>query len=198
MKKIIFATTNQGKLKEVKEMLSDLDVQVISMKEAGYDIEIEEDGKTFLENATKKANTIMELSGELTLADDSGIEIDAMPDELGVYSARYLGENTTYEERFDAILKNLDGLPKEKRSARFSCCIVGSAPNGKTLSTFGRIEGFISEKPVGGNGFGYDPIFFVSELNKSMAELSSDEKNSISHRGEALQAMKELLKKEWL
>lgn len=196
METIIFATKNKGKLKEINAILADMDVTVISMEEAGIDFDVVEDGTTFEENAMKKAVEIMEISNKITLSDDSGLEIDYMDKAPGVYSARFLGEGTPYSERFDAIFQNLDGVLEEKRTARFVSCIAAAFPDGRRLISYDTVEGIIGFEVKGENGFGYDPIFYVPEKGKYMAELSPEEKNAISHRGKALRNMKELLKKE--
>ena len=196
METIIFATKNKGKIKEINAILADMNVNVISMEDAGITIDVVEDGTTFEENSMKKAVQIMEVSGKITLADDSGLEIDYMDKAPGVYSARFMGEDTPYAERFKAIFEKLDGVPAEKRTARFVSCIVAAFPDGRRLTTYDTVEGIIGYEVKGENGFGYDPIFYVPEKGKYMAELSAEEKNAISHRGKALGKMKELLKKE--
>ena len=196
METIIFATKNKGKIKEINAILADMDVNVISMEDAGITIDVVEDGTTFEENSMKKAVQIMEVSGKITLADDSGLEIDAMDKAPGVYSARFMGEDTPYPERFKAIFEKLDGVPEEKRTARFVSCIAAAFPDGRRLTSLDTVEGIIGYEVRGENGFGYDPIFFVPEKGRYMAELSAEEKNAISHRGKALGKMKELLKKE--
>ena len=196
METIIFATKNKGKIKEINAILADMDVNVISMEDAGITIDVVEDGTTFEENSMKKAVQIMEVSGEITLADDSGLEIDAMDKAPGVYSARFMGEDTPYPERFKAIFEKLEGVPEEKRTARFVSCIAAAFPDGRRLTSLDTVEGIIGYEVKGENGFGYDPIFFVPEKGRYMAELSAEEKNAISHRGKALGKMKELLKKE--
>ncbi|MBQ2412827.1 MAG: XTP/dITP diphosphatase [Anaerotignum sp.] len=196
METIIFATKNKGKIKEINAILADMDVNVISMEDAGITIDVVEDGTTFEENSMKKAVQIMEVSGKITLADDSGLEIDAMDKAPGVYSARFMGEDTPYAERFKAIFEKLDGVPEEKRTARFVSCIAAAFPDGRRLTSLDTVEGIIGYEVKGENGFGYDPIFFVPEKGRYMAELSAEEKNAISHRGKALGKMKELLKKE--
>ena len=197
METIIFATKNKGKIKEINAILSDLGVNVISMEDAGITVDVVEDGKSFEENAMKKAVEIMEISGKITLSDDSGLEIDAMNKEPGIYSARFMGEDTPYEERFEKILSNLDGLEDHERTARFVSCIVAAFPDGRRLISYDTVEGVIGWEVKGMNGFGYDPIFYVPEKGRYMAQLSPEEKNQISHRGKALRKMKELLKKEW-
>lgn len=193
MKRIIFATGNAGKMKEIKEILSDLDAEVLSMKEAGIAVEIEENGTTFEENATIKAKAVAQESSDIVLADDSGLEIDYLNKEPGIYSARYLGEDTSYQIKNQVILDRLAGVPKEKRTARFVCAIAAALPDGQVLVTRETVEGYIGEQPAGENGFGYDPIFYVDEYGCSTAELSEEQKNEISHRGKALRAMKEKL-----
>ena len=196
METIIFATKNKGKIREINAILADMNVNVISMEDAGITIDVVEDGTTFEENSMKKAVQIMEVSGKITLADDSGLEIDAMDKGPGVYSARFMGEDTPYPERFKAIFEKLDGVPEEKRTARFVSCIAAAFPDGRRLTTYDTVEGIIGYEVKGENGFGYDPIFFVPDKGRYMAELSAEEKNAISHRGKALGKMKELLKKE--
>ncbi|MEE1313804.1 MAG: XTP/dITP diphosphatase [Lachnospiraceae bacterium] len=190
-KKIIFATGNEGKMKEIRMILADLDYEIVSMKEAGVEIEIIEDGKTFEENAIKKATAIMEETGALVLADDSGLEIDYFDKAPGVYSARYLGEDTPYEIKNRTILERMEGVEEAKRTARFVCVIAAAFPDGTTKTVRGTIEGIIGYESRGENGFGYDPIFYLPEYGCTSAELSPDEKNKISHRGKALQQMKE-------
>lgn len=197
MKKLIFATGNQGKLKEIREIMADLDVEVLSMKEAGVQTEIEENGTTFEENAVIKARAVGKLTGELTLADDSGLEIDYLNKEPGVYSARYMGEDTSYHVKNASLVKRLEGVPMEQRTARFVCVIAAVFPDGKVETARGTIEGVIGYEERGENGFGYDPIFYVPELNCSTAELTPGQKNEISHRGKALRKMKEILKEAW-
>lgn len=191
--RLIFATGNQDKMREIREILGDKDYEILSMKEAGIDLDIVEDGSTFEENAMIKAKAVMEATGALTLADDSGLEIDAFGGGPGIYSARYLGTDTSYTEKNKVILEKLKDIPEEKRTARFVCAIAAAFPNGQTLTTRGTMEGIIGYEAKGENGFGYDPIFYLPRLEKYSAELSRDEKNSLSHRGEALQKMKEIL-----
>ena len=193
MRRIIFATGNAGKMREIREIMADMPVEVVSMKEAGILADIEENGTTFVENAKIKATEIAKQTKDIVLADDSGLEIDYLNKEPGVYSARYLGEDTPYEVKNQAILDRLSGVPKEKRTARFVCAIAAALPDGKVLTTQATIEGYIGEKPAGENGFGYDPIFMVEEYQCSTAELSEEQKNEISHRGKALRKMKALL-----
>ena len=195
MDKIIFATGNAGKMKEVREILKDLNVEVLSMKEAGIQADVEENGKTFQENAVIKAREIMKISGEVVLADDSGLEIDYLNKEPGIYSARYMGEDTSYRIKNGNLIERLQGVPDEKRTARFVCAIAAAFPDGSVETTEGTIEGRIGYEEKGENGFGYDPIFYVPEFGCTTAELTGEQKNQISHRGKALEAMKEILRK---
>ncbi|MCR5154505.1 MAG: XTP/dITP diphosphatase [Lachnospiraceae bacterium] len=190
MKKIIFATSNENKMKEIREILKDLDVEVLSLKDAGIKADIVEDGKTFEENAVIKASAIARLTGEFVLADDSGLEVDYLDKAPGIYSARFLGEDTSYDIKNNYILDKLKDVPLEKRSARFVCAIALCDKDGNSLVKRATIEGYIGYEIKGENGFGYDPIFMVPEFNKTTAELSMEEKNKISHRGKALLAMK--------
>ena len=194
--KIIFATGNKNKMREIRDILSDLGMEILSMKEAGIDKEINEDGKTFEENALIKARAVAEYTDAVVLADDSGLEIDYLNKEPGIYSARYLGEDTSYEIKNQALLDRLSGVKKEDRTARFVCAIAAVLPDKREFVVRETIEGYIGEKPAGTNGFGYDPIFYVDEYGCSTAELSEEEKNEVSHRGKALRAMREVLKKE--
>lgn len=192
MKKIIFATKNNDKLKEIKEILGN-NYDILSLKDADIEVDVIEDGETFEDNSVKKAEEIMKICGNIVLADDSGLEIDYLNKEPGVYSARYLGEDTPYYIKNSKILELLREVPDEKRTARFVCVIAAAFPNGKTLTTRGTIEGIIGHEIKGVNGFGYDPIFYLPEYRKTTAELSMEEKNKISHRGKALMEMKEKL-----
>lgn len=194
MRKIIFATGNEGKMKEIRMILSDLPVEVVSMKEAGICADIAEDGTTFEENALIKANEIHRLTGELVLADDSGLEVDYMDKAPGVYSARFLGEDTSYAIKNQYIIDQLKNAQGNERSARFVCVIAAVFPDGTTKTCRGTIEGEIGYEPEGENGFGYDPIFYVPEYGCSTAALEPEIKNKISHRGKALDAMKEILR----
>lgn len=191
MKRIIFATTNEGKMKEVKSILKDLDCEVLSLKDIDLAVEIVEDGNTFEENAIIKAKTIMELTNEMVLADDSGLEVDYLDKAPGIYSARFLGEDTSYGIKNQYIIDKLENVTGNDRSARFICAIAFACPDGDISTARGAIEGLIGYEEKGENGFGYDPIFFVPEFNCSTAQLSSDQKNKISHRAKALNEMKE-------
>lgn len=192
-KKIIFATGNEGKMKEIREILGDLNWEILSLKDAGVDVEIKEDGTTFEENAIIKAKTVMEATGCLTLADDSGLEIDYLNKEPGVYSARYMGEDTSYRIKNQILLDRLHGVPAVIRTARFVCVVAAAFPDGRIETRRGVIEGRIADRPAGENGFGYDPIFYLPERGMTTAELSPEEKNEISHRGRALRQIKEIL-----
>ena len=196
MKRLIFATGNKDKLKEIRAIMEGLDYEILSMKEAGIDIEIEENGTTFQENALIKARAIAALLPEdIILADDSGLEIDYLNGEPGVYSARYMGEDTSYDIKNQNLIDRLEGVPKEQRTARFVCAIAAVLPDGRVLQTRGTIEGYIGWESAGTNGFGYDPIFYVDDYGCSTAQLSPEQKNEISHRGKALRAMRQELEK---
>ena len=195
MKRIIFATSNEGKMKEIRMILADMNVEVVSLKEAGITVEIDENGTTFEENAIIKAKAIMELTGEIVLSDDSGLEVDYMDKAPGVYSARFMGEDTSYDIKNQYIIDKLKDAKEEERTARFVCAIACAFPDGEVVTRRGTIEGVIAHEISGTNGFGYDPIFYVSEYGCTTAELNPDLKNEISHRGKALKAMKEVLAK---
>ncbi len=192
--KIIFATSNQGKMDEIRMIMKDCNLPIVSLKEAGIDVDIDENGETFEENALIKARTIMKLTGCLTLADDSGLEVDYINKEPGVYSARYLGYDTPYSEKNQSIIDRLKDAVGEERSARFVCAIAACFPDGEEVVTRGTIEGQIGYEEVGDNGFGYDPIMYVPELDKTTAQLDTEYKNKISHRGKALRQMWEEIK----
>ena len=195
---MIFATGNENKMKEIREILGALPLEILSMKEAGVSADIVEDGKTFEENALIKARAICKLAGEMVLADDSGLEIDYLNKEPGIYSARYMGEDTSYHIKNKSLIDRLEGVPDEKRTARFVCAIAAVFLDGKELVVRGTVEGIIGYEEKGENGFGYDPIFYLPERGCTTAELSPEEKNSISHRGNALRLMNELLERERL
>lgn len=194
--KIIFATGNQDKMKEIRAILKDIGVDVLSLKDAGIDVDIVEDGSTFEENAIIKAKAIMAITGEIVLSDDSGLEIDYLNKEPGIYSARYMGEDTSYHIKNANLIERLRGVPDEKRTARFVCAVAAAFPNGKIITTRGTMEGIIGYEEAGDNGFGYDPIFYLPEYQKTAAQLEPAKKNSISHRGKALREMKKHLKDE--
>ena len=193
MDKIVFATTNAGKIKEIKEILSDFDVEVVSMKEMNITADIEENGATFEENSLIKARAVSKLTGLPALADDSGLEVDYLNGEPGIYSARYLGRDTDYDYKNNYIIDKLKEAKGEERSARFVCVISLVLPDGREFVKKGVMEGRIGYEIKGENGFGSDPIFFLPEYGKTSAEISAEEKNKISHRGKALSAMKELI-----
>lgn len=202
--RIIFATGNEGKMREIREILRDLDAEILSMKEAAIEADIVEDGNTFEENAVIKARAVAGLLADhadgmyadaIVVADDSGLEIDYLNKEPGIYSARYLGEDTPYSVKNHNLLERLAGVPDEQRGARFVCAIAAVMPDGEVVTTLGTIEGRIDHQEKGINGFGYDPIFYVPECGCTTAQLSEEEKNRISHRGRALEAMKPELEK---
>lgn len=191
MKRIILASNNKDKIKEVKEILKGY--EVISLKEAGIDADVEENGTTFEENALIKARAVAKLTGELTMADDSGLEIDALNKEPGIYSARYMGHDTSYDVKNRALLDRLKGVEGNDRSGRFVCAIAVVFPDGQEIVKRGTMEGLIAKEIKGNNGFGYDPIVYLPEYGMTSAELSPEEKNKISHRGKALTMIKEEL-----
>lgn len=200
MKKLIFATGNPGKLKEIRAIMGDMDMEILTMKEAGIQVDIVEDGKTFEENAIIKVKTILAALPEgedaLVMADDSGLEVDAMDKAPGVYSARWMGEDTSYRIKNMKIVELLEGVPVEKRTARFVCTIAAGEKGKEILVARGVIEGKIGYEERGENGFGYDPIFYLPDMSRTTAELSPEEKNAISHRGNALRAMKKKLQEK--
>jgi XTP/dITP diphosphohydrolase len=196
-RQILVATTNPGKIAELRAML-DFDVEWVGLSDFPNINEVEEDGKTFAENAHKKAIGYAKQTGLWTIADDSGLSVDALGGLPGVTSARFSGEKGKNRKLLDhknmaKVLKLLEGVPKEKRTARFICCLCLASPEKILIETEGRLEGFIAEKEAGENGFGYDPIFFVPQLGKTVAQLSRKEKNAISHRGNAIRKLKPLL-----
>jgi XTP/dITP diphosphohydrolase len=201
--RIVFATGNKNKMKEIRQILGDLGMEILSMAEAGVDGDVEENGTTFSENSMIKAREVSRLLKEkneaddsIVLADDSGLEVDYLGGEPGIYSARFMGHDTPYSEKNAAILDKLAGVPDKDRTARFVCAISAVFPDGKELSSLGKMEGIIGYEIAGANGFGYDPIFFLPEYGKTSAEISPEEKNAISHRGKALREMESLLKAE--
>lgn len=194
---ILVATTNPGKFAEIKAMLGD-DIEWLSLADFNNIAEIKEDGTTFAENARKKAVGYAKATGLWTITDDSGLVIDALDGAPGVKSARFSGakdkDRTLLDHKNMAkVLKLLEGLPKEKRKARFVCCLCLASPDKVLIETAGTLEGIIAERAIGENGFGYDPIFFVPNLNKTVAQLNAEEKNAISHRGNAIRKLKPLL-----
>ena len=194
-KPILFATSNEGKMREIRMILEGCGCRILSLREAGIHAEADENGNTFEENAILKVRAVRPFTDAVVLADDSGLEVDYLGKQPGVYSARYLGYDTSYEIKNRDILERLSGVEGKARSARFVCVIAASLPDGRILTTRGTIEGVIAPEPAGEGGFGYDPIVLVPELGKTTAELDPEEKNRISHRGKALRAMREELKK---
>lgn len=196
MKKFILASNNAHKVKEIKEILKDFDFEILSLKEAGIDIDVEEDGKTFEENSFKKADEIRKYlvsKGEnnfIVMADDSGLEVDYLNGAPGIYSARYAGEHGNDAKNNEKILNELKGVKEEDRKANFVCVIVAVTDKGEKIVAEGKSYGVILEELSGNEGFGYDPLFFVPEYKKTFAEMNSDEKNAISHRGRALEKLK--------
>jgi XTP/dITP diphosphohydrolase len=190
MTDLLIATANQGKFVEIAAVFKDLPFRLIPLRDLPGAPSVVEDAETFLANARKKAHTLARWSGKVTLADDSGLVVEALEGRPGIHSARYAGDNATDEENRQKLLRELDGIPAEKRTAAFVCVLVLATPEGEEDVTEGRVEGRIAESPKGENGFGYDPLFFVPSLGKTTAELSLDEKNKISHRGKALNALR--------
>ncbi len=200
MDKIIFATGNKNKMEEIRMILSDLGVEILSQKEAGIDVDVVEDGTTFEENALIKATEIAKIARSMpeyadavVMADDSGLEIDYLNKEPGIYSARYMGEDTSYDIKNAELLRRLEGVPEEKRTARFVCAIAAACPDGDTEVVRGTMEGIIGYEIAGENGFGYDPIFYLPEYQCTSAELAPEKKNELSHRGEGLRKMRKIL-----
>lgn len=200
MKKIIFATGNEHKMVEIRMILADLGIEILSQKEAGIFADVVEDGETFEENALIKAKEIAkaaaampEHAGAVVLADDSGLEIDYLNKEPGIYSARYMGEDTSYDIKNQALLDRLEGVADEKRTARFVCAIAAAFEDGESAVVRGTMEGIIGHEIAGENGFGYDPIFYLPEYGCTSAQLAPEKKNELSHRGEGLRKIKEIL-----
>ena len=197
-RKIIFATGNENKMKEIRMILADLGMPILSMKEAGINVDVVEDGTTFEENALIKATEIAKhVDNCIVLADDSGLEIDYLNKEPGIYSARYAGENTSYDIKNNLLLERLAGVPDEKRTARFVCAVAAAFPDGTTEVVRGTIEGRIGHEIIGENGFGYDPIFCLPEYGCTTAQMDPDKKNELSHRGNALRAMRVIVEKKY-
>ena len=195
--KLILATSNKDKAREIAEILEGTPFVVTTMKEEGFDPDIVEDGKTFEENALIKARTVHALAkGAYVMADDSGLCIDALDGAPGIYSARFCGEDSTYPEKFAKIFEMLKDVPEEKRTAKFVCSIAVVRPDGSEFTVRGEICGVLHEKPMGDGGFGYDPIFYVPEFGMTTAQMTKEQKNSISHRGKASRAMAAKLKEE--
>lgn len=203
MDTIIFATGNKNKMVEIRMILADLGCKILSQKEAGIQADVVEDGKTFEENALIKATTIAKIAQQMpeyknavVLADDSGLEIDALNKEPGIYSARYMGEDTSYDIKNKALIDRLEGVPDEKRTARFVCAIAAALPDGSTEVVRGTMEGRIGYEISGENGFGYDPIFYLPQYGCTSAELAPEKKNELSHRGEGLRKMRKVLEEK--
>lgn len=197
-KKIIFATGNENKMKEIRMILADLGMPILSMKEVGIDVDVVEDGTTFEENALIKATEIAKLTEDsIVLADDSGLEIDYLGGEPGIYSARYAGVDTSYDIKNNLLLERLQGVPDEERTARFVCAIAAAFPDGTTEVVRGTIEGIIGHEIIGENGFGYDPIFYVPEYQCTTAQMSPELKNELSHRGEGLRMMRKVMEQKY-
>lgn len=203
MDTIIFATGNKNKMIEIRMILADLGCKILSQKEAGIQADVVEDGQTFEENALIKATTIADIARKMpeyknavVLADDSGLEIDALNKEPGIYSARYMGEDTSYDIKNQALIDRLEGVPDEKRTARFVCAIAAALPDGSTEVVRGTMEGCIGYEITGENGFGYDPIFYLPQFGCSSAELEPEKKNELSHRGEGLRKMRKVLEEK--
>ena len=195
--KLIIATSNKDKVREIGEILKDTPFTAVSMHEEGLDPDIVEDGKTFEENALIKARAVHGLAENCyVMADDSGLCIDALDGAPGIYSARFCGEDSTYPEKFAKIFDMLRDIPEEKRTAKFVCSIAVVRPDGTDFTVRGEVCGILHEKPAGDGGFGYDPIFYVPEFGMTTAQMTKEQKNSISHRGKALRAMAEKLKAE--
>ncbi|MGB3366792.1 MAG: XTP/dITP diphosphatase [Acidaminobacteraceae bacterium] len=195
MNRMILASGNAHKLEEIMEITKEFGIELVSMSDAGLvDFDIEENGDTFEENSMIKAKAVVDKLGEATIADDSGLMVDYLDGAPGIYSARYSGEDKNYDANNKKLLKELSGVPMEKRTARFVSVITLLTPEGRSLVVRGEIEGVISEGEIGGNGFGYDPLFYIPSKGKTFAELNSNEKNEISHRANALIKLKSELK----
>ena len=204
MDTIIFATGNKNKMIEIRMILADLGCKILSQKEAGIQADVVEDGQTFEENALIKATTIADIARKMpeyknavVLADDSGLEIDALNKEPGIYSARYMGEDTSYDIKNQALIDRLEGVPDEKRTARFVCAIAAALPDGSTEVVRGTMEGRIGYEITGENGFGYDPIFYLPQFGCSSAELEPEKKNELSHREKDFAKCAKYWKKSW-
>ena len=196
MNRLVFATGNQGKMREIREILGDSIPEILSMKEAGIEADIVEDGKTFEDNALIKARAVSKAGNIMAMADDSGLVVDCMDGAPGIYSARFMGEDTSYDIKNNYIIEQAMKVPLEERTARFVCAIACVMPDGREWVVRGTVEGVINDRQAGENGFGYDPIFLLPERGVTTAQLPPEEKNAISHRGRALRAMRELLVKE--
>ena len=193
--KIICATSNKDKLREIREIFSDFDCEIVSMKEAGVSIDVEETGDTFLENAYIKAKAVWDITGGVVFSDDSGLEVDYLNKAPGVYSARFMGTDTSYEIKNKKIIQLLEEATGSKRSARYKAAICCILEDGSVIEIEESMEGEIAHSPSGSEGFGYDPIFYIKEFSRTAAQLSREEKNKISHRGKALRVLKDKLRK---
>ncbi|MCI8835426.1 MAG: XTP/dITP diphosphatase [Ruminococcus sp.] len=197
-RRIVFATQNENKMKEIRMILADLGMEICSMKDLNIHVDIVEDGISFEENAEIKARAISRLLPEdIVLADDSGLEIDYLDKAPGIYSARFAGEETSYDVKNRILLDKLEGVPREQRTARFVCAVAAAFPDGDVKTTRGTIEGIIADEIIGENGFGYDPIFYVPEYNCTTAQMDPEKKNELSHRGNALRAMRQVIETEY-
>ncbi len=193
-RKVVIATRNRGKIRELQALLEDLGLELVSVGDIEGVPEVVEDGATFLENAVKKAVEVARATGLAAIADDSGLEVDALGGRPGVYSARYAGEGASDEDNYRKLLKELEGIPEKERTARFKCVMVAARPDGTHIWTEGACEGVIASEPKGSQGFGYDPVFYLPDKGRTMAQLSKEEKNAISHRGRAMRRLKEMLR----
>jgi XTP/dITP diphosphohydrolase len=195
LKKIVFASRNRGKIREIRSMLAGSGIDVLSLEDYPDHPEIREDGKSFLENALKKAKTVSEATGETVLADDSGLEVDALDGAPGIYSARYAGDDADDEKNILKLLNDLKGFPSGRRNSAFRCVLVLYRPDATYDFFEGRWEGRITQTPVGESGFGYDPVFFLPEMGVTVAQLTPEVKNRISHRAQAFTKLREHLQK---
>ena len=197
-RRIVFATGNENKMKEIRMILEDLGLEILSMKEAGVDVDIVEDGMSFEENAEIKARAVARvLTNDIVLADDSGLEIDYLDKAPGIYSARFAGEDTSYDIKNRILLDRLEGVPEEERTARFVCAVAAVFPDGTVATVRKTIEGRIGYESEGENGFGYDPIFYVPEYGCTTAQMTPEQKNGLSHRGKALRAIRDILREKF-
>ena len=195
-KKVIVASNNKDKIREIKTILKKFNIEALSMKEVGVNIDIEEDGNTFMENAYKKAHTIYKiLPNYMVIADDSGLMVDALNGAPGIYSARFAGEHGNYKKNNEKLLKELQGKVKEERKAKFVCSIVFIIDRDNAIKVQGEINGIIAEEEIGKDGFGYDPLFYIPKYKTTFSQMDSETKNSISHRGEAFKKLKYELEK---
>jgi len=193
MRKLLLATTNEGKTREFCQLLNGVPFELVTPKQLGINIDIAEDMASYQENASIKAEAYAQASGLVSLADDSGLEVDALNGEPGIRSARYAGDKANDKDRIEYLLSRLEGVPPEKRRARFVCIIAIAVPGEKTIICQGNCHGSITTEPRGENGFGYDPVFYLAELGKTMAELSPEQKGQVSHRGRAARKARRIL-----